>query len=177
MEYTASRSNGGGLAVSTATRPATPGDAPLVHRLYTETPDYFRIISIPMPSLEEVRRELEAAQDDPRRSTELILASSEDGHADPSSGLRAVGYLDYKVHYPEEGDVMVNLLLISGGLQSRGYGRACLQDLEQRLEGDATRVLASIYGQNSRAKQFWKSNGYSFAIDAKPVLDWYAKTL
>jgi hypothetical protein len=50
-------------------------------------------------------------------------------------------------------------------------------DLEQRLRGQVRRVLASIYGQNPRAERFWGSLGYHFAIDAKPVLDWYAKEL
>jgi len=39
------------------------------------------------------------------------------------------------------------------------------------------RVLASIYGQNPGARRFWEALGYAFAIDAKPVLDWYAKQL
>lgn len=45
------------------------------------------------------------------------------------------------------------------------------------MSGRAKRILASIYGQNPRAERFWSSLGYSFAIDAKPLLDWYAKTL
>jgi hypothetical protein len=52
-----------------------------------------------------------------------------------------------------------------------------MRDLETRLQGKVRRVLASVYGQNLRAKRFWASLGYSFAIDAKPVLDWYAKYL
>lgn len=180
MEHTASRLEGESLASASKTfiRPATPDDAPLVHQLYEATPDYFRIISIPMPCLEETERELEAAQADPRRYTELVLSQDEPlGTPDGLTGANVVGYLDYKTHYPEEGDATVNLLLISGRLQSNGYGRACISDLEKRLQGRAKRILASIYGQNSRAKQFWKSLGYSFAIDAKPVLDWYAKEL
>jgi len=180
MEHIASRMEGESPASASQTfvRPATPDDAPLVHRLYEATPDYFRIISIPTPCLEETQRELEAAQADPRRYTELVLSKEETfGSADPLSEGKVVGYLDYKIHYPEEGDATVNLLLISGCLQSRGYGRACISDLEKRLRGRVKRVLASIYGQNPRAEQFWKSLGYSFAIDAKPVLDWYAKEL
>ena len=180
MEHLASRLEGESLASASQTfvRPATPDDASLVHRLYEATPDYFRIISIPMPCLEETQRELEAAQSDSRRYTELVLSQDEcSGATDPLTGGKVVGYLDYKIHYPEEGDAMVNLLLISGCLQSRGYGRACISNLEKRLQGRVRRVLASIYGQNPRAEQFWKSLGYSFAIDAKPVLDWYAKEL
>jgi hypothetical protein len=52
-----------------------------------------------------------------------------------------------------------------------------VRELEARLKGHAKRVLVSIYGQNPRAERFWKSLGYAFAIDAKPVLDWYAKAL
>ena len=181
MEHSASRlpDERFGATSTGLVRAATPDDAPLVYRLYRETPDYFRIISIPMPTLEEVERELEAAQSDPRRCTELVLDRSGrvDGLFDPASGEQVVGYLDYKLHYPEQGDVMVNLLLILGRLQNSGLGKQCVRDLEARLGCEAQRVLASIYGQNSRAQHFWKSLGYSFAIDAQPVLDWYAKEL
>lgn len=167
--------------VTATTRPAGPADAPLIHTIYTQTPEYFSIISIPTPTLAEVERELEAAACDPQRRTELVLG--DDGPArscgvpDPASGRHALGYLDYKLDYPEAGDATVNLLLILKSLQSRGYGRCCVQDLEARLRGRSQRILASIYGQNPRAERFWSSLGYCFAIDAKPVLDWYAKAL
>jgi len=96
---------------------------------------------------------------------------------DPITGRQIVGYLDFKLDYPEQGDGTVNLLLIPEKLQSNGLGRVCVVDLEERLKGQVSRLLASIYGQNPRAERFWKTLGYEFAIDAKPVLDWYAKTL
>ena len=153
----------------TCTRQATAQDAELVYNLYCQTPDYFdNVISIPLPTLSEVTREIEVALQDPRRRTELVL--------EPSTNT-PVGYLDYKLDYPEAGDATVNLLLIPEPLQSQGHGQRCIRDLEMRLAGRAKRILASIYGENERAKQFWKSLGYTFAIDAKPVLDWYAKDL
>jgi len=167
--------------VTITTRPAGPADALLIHQVYTRTPEYFSVISIPTPTLAEVERELEAAAGDPFRRTELVLAEDGDcrahGILDPVSGRHAIGYLDYKLDYPEAGDATVNLLLILRSLQSRGYGRRCIQDLEARLRGRSKRVLASIYGQNPRAQRFWCSLGYCFAIDAQPILDWYAKAL
>ena len=88
-----------------------------------------------------------------------------------------VGFLDYKLDYPEPGDATVNLLLIPEAIQSRGYGRRSIGLLEAGLQGRARRVLASIYGSNARAKRFWRGLGYRFAIDARPVLEWYAKEL
>lgn len=167
-----------------ATRPADVQDAPLVHALYLETPGYFEIISIPVPTLAEVETDLRTAARDTRRRVELIFAPFElelpDWHiSDPRSGRKVVGYLDYKLDYPEPGDATVNLLLVHGELQSRGVGKSCALDLEGRLrdQGSVRRVLASIYGRNPRAERFWVSLGYSFAIDARPILDWYAKEL
>ncbi len=165
------------------TRPAEVSDAPLVHSLYMATPSYFDIISIPIPTLEEVRTDLATAGADQRRHVELVLVEREDAGgitptiADPVSGRVVAGYLDYKLDYPESGDATVNLLLVLPGLQSRGIGGACAQDLESRLRGRARRLLASIYGDNPRARRFWERLGYAFAIDAKPLLDWYAKAL
>ena len=164
------------------TRTADAHDAELVYQLYQATPGYFEIISIPTPTLEEVSTALAAASRDGRRGTELVLAP-EDLHSDievlidPNSGRAVVGYLDYTLHYPERTDATVNLLLIHGSLQSRGIGRRSVRDLERRLKGRVKRVLAGIYGQNPRAQRFWQMLGYQFAIDARPVLDWYAKEL
>lgn len=165
------------------TRPADPSDATLVHRLYEKTPGYFEVISIPVPTLAEVKTDLETAARDARRRTELVLllpeqrAPADDGLVDPVSGRQVVGYLDYKLDYPDAGDATVNLLLVGGDAQGRGIGSRCVRDLERRLRGSARRVLASIYGQNPRARRFWEALGYAFAIDAKPILDWYAKSL
>ncbi len=162
------------------TRRVTPEDAELVYQVYCSTPAYFDVISIPDPTLIEVQGELEAAFSDARRFTELILAPTHETKTsifDPVSQRYVIGYLDYKLDYPEEGDSTVNLLLILESLQSQGFGRHCVLDLEDRLRGQANRILASIYGQNHRAEAFWKALGYSFAIDAKPILDWYAKNL
>lgn len=170
------------------TRSATVADAPLIHDLYAATPGYFDIISIPVPTVEEVATDLATAIADPRRYVELVLVDEEhrpsasDPEAapcqrDPSSGLYVVGYLDYKLDYPDPGDATVNLLLVRSGLQSSGVGSACALDLEQRLAGRSQRLLASIYGENPRARRFWEGLGYHFAIDAKPLLEWYAKQL
>jgi RimJ/RimL family protein N-acetyltransferase len=148
------------------TRPAAVQDAEIIYKLYCGAPSYFELISIPPPTPLEVERELEAATLDPKRCTELIVDEEE-----------VIGYLDYKLDYPEAGDATVNLLLIPEHLQSLGYGRRTIALLEERLKGRAKRILASIYGQNSRAKRFWDSLGYRFAIDARPVLEWYAKEL
>lgn len=168
------------LSHDAVTRPATEADAALVHVLYVETPAYFDVISIPIPTADEVRTDLATAARDPRRHTELILLPAGEtgtGLQDPRTGRPVVGYLDYKLDYPEPRDATVNLLLVHRDMQSHGVGRRCVSDLESRLQGRARRVLASIYGQNPRAKRFWQSLGYHFAIDAKPILDWYAKEI
>ena len=168
-------------APSVSVRPAGPDDAELIHELYAAAPGYFEILSIPLPSATEVRTELEAAATDVRRRTELLLVDDAPPSAapcrDPVSGLLAAGYLDVTLDYLEDGDATVNLLLVRADLQGLGLGSACMRDLESRLQGRVTRVLASIYGRNPRAERFWRSLGYAFAIDAAPVLEWYAKRL
>lgn len=168
---------------SALTRPADASDAALVHRLYQKTPGYFDIISIPVPTLAEIKTDLETVARDVRRHAELVLAPAnaklpeDEALYDGASGRQVVGYLDYKLDYPDAGDATVNLLLIEGPAQSNGLGGRCIADLEDRLKGRSSRVLASIYGRNPRARRFWERLGYSFAIDAKPILDWYAKEL
>lgn len=176
-------------AVHTIVRSATLDDAELVHQLYVRSPRYFERLSAPTPTVSEVARELEIALADPCRHVELIL-SEDEGLVDtvatpgkqnskfaPQPKRYVVGYLDYKLDFPEKGDATVNLLLVGEPWQRNGHGARAMRDLETRLQGSVRRVLASVYGQNLRAKRFWASLGYSFAIDAKPVLDWYAKYL
>ena len=159
------------MTIHLHTRAATVADAEHVFKVYCGAPRYFDILSAPLPTLPEVERELEAAAQDPKRCVELLIDTTELGN------IQIVGYLDYKLDYPEPGDATVNLLLIPEALQSRGYGRRSIGLLEAGLQGRAKRILASIYSSNPRAKRFWRSLGYRFAIDARPILEWYAKEL
>lgn len=165
------------------TREARPEDAPLVHTIYLASPGYFDIVSSPVPTLAEVSTDLATAAQDPRRHVELVLVGAETADGvepvvrDEVTGKLVVGYLDYKLDYPEPGDATVNLLLVLPSVQSRGIGGACARDLERRLSGRSRRMLASIFGDNPRARRFWERLGFRFAIDAKPHLDWYAKDL
>lgn len=154
-------------------------DVELVHGIYQHSPQYFEQISMPAPTPAEIETDLAIAAQDERRSVELVLVESdaENIPRDPVTGLTVAGYLDYKLDYPNEGDATVNLLLIRADLQSRGIGRACARELEHRLAGQARRLLASIYGSNPRARQFWQRLGYHFAIDARPMVEWYGKDL
>lgn len=158
-------------------RDAGPDDAGLVHALYLATPGYFDVLSIPLPSVREVRTELETAAGDPRRRTELVVAGGEAAIAPGVGPGTPVGYLDVTLDYLEPGDATVNLLLVREDLQGRGIGSAAVRALERRLSGRVRRVLASVYGKNPDGKRFWRSLGYAFAIDAAPVLEWYAKKL
>ena len=168
-------------APSVRVRSAGPDDAERIHELYVAAPGYFDILSIPLPSATEVRTELVAAASDERRRTELVLIDEAPETAaparDPVSGALVAGYLDLTLDYLEPNDATVNLLLIRADLQGLGLGSACMRNLETRLDGRVTRLLASIYGRNPRAERFWRSLGYAFAIDAAPVLEWYAKRL
>jgi len=164
--------------------------APLLHELYRATPGYFALLGCPVPSLQEVTRDIETALYDPRRRLELIyqdnagppdptrteLSRPAELHTDKSQPGELVGSLDYKLDYPQMGDVTINLLMIRGSAQSRGLGRQVVRDLEKRLP-HSQRLLASVLGDNARAVQFWERLGFTFATDARPVMTWYAKPL
>jgi GNAT superfamily N-acetyltransferase len=169
--------------------------APILHQLYLDTPDYFALLGTTPPSLGEVERDLQTALFDPRRCLELIYTE-----ADP--GGPPIGSLDYKLDFPESGDVTINLLLIRGDLQSSGLGQKAMRQFENRLHRRSPRMnldeqslpgaaplqinpsaqvnprlLASVLGENPRAVAFWQRLGFSFATDARPVMTWYAKPL
>lgn len=160
------------------TRPVTFEDITALHRLYLQAERYFNIIAAPMPLEVDVRFELESALADPRRFLEFIL---------PDTGAEPLGYLDLKFDYPNAGDATINLLLIAEPFQSGGHGTQAVHALEERLRqgtlylGRSTpqvkRLLAGIYGDNPGAVRFWERLGYRFAVDARPVLSWYAKDL
>ena len=178
--------------------------APLLHQLYLDTPDYFAVLSTRPPSLGEVEHDVQTALFDPRRRLELIYLDQDraPGQADTQASEAAtpIGSLDYKLDFPEPGDVTINLLLIRGDLQSGGLGHRVVRLLETRLHdsrmsgarpgrvahqtddaGHRTppfpRLLASVLGENPRAVAFWRRLGFSFATDARPVMTWYAKPL
>ncbi|MFC4456246.1 GNAT family N-acetyltransferase [Deinococcus sonorensis] len=151
-------------------QPLALQDAPLLHQLYADTPDYFRLLGTQLPSVGEVEQDVQTALFDPRRRLELIYLP--DGEAG-----RPIGSIDYKLDFPDAGDVTINLLLIRGELQSSGLGGQVMQHVEQRLPTRTRRMLASVLGDNARAVRFWERLGYRFATDARPVMTWYAKQL
>jgi GNAT superfamily N-acetyltransferase len=162
----------GGLMFSTRT--VQPDETHVLHHLYSQSERYFEIIAAPMPLPVDVQHELETALTDSRRHLEFVHMT---GVSEP------VGYVDLTFDYPQLGDVTINLLLIGQPWQASGVGSWTARDLEDRLQSGALRssrvkrVLAGIYGDNPGAVRFWERLGYAFAIDARPVLSWYAKDL
>ena len=154
---------------------AGPDEARRVHALYLATPAYFETLSIPLPSVEEVRTDLATAAQDPRRRTELVVLGGDES-AFPAAA-QDVAYLDVTLDYLGPGDATVNLLLVRGDRHRQGIGGTVASDLQRRLRGRCRRLLASVYGRNPAARRFWTSQGFHFAIDAAPVLEWYAKRL
>lgn len=167
--------------------------APLLHQLYLDTPDYFALLGNRPPSLGEVEHDVQTALFDPRRCLELIYLDADAAADQATPAPQPIGSLDYKLDFPEKGDVTINLLMIRGDLQSSGLGQQVVRRLESRLhqarlgqaaspdgaaDGSHTpRLLASVLGENPRAVAFWQRLGFSFATDARPVMSWYAKPL
>lgn len=147
--------------------PLVPHLAPLLHSLYQSTPDYFQLLGSRIPNLSEVQADVNTAFADPRRHMELL----HDEHG------QLVGSLDYKMGYPQAGDVTINLLLIRQDRQNQHLGREAVQQLEARLPPGTRRVLASVLGDNPRGARFWERLGYTFELDARPSMVWYAKRL
>ncbi|KHG65558.1 acetyltransferase [Thermus sp. 2.9] len=156
---------GGMRTLSLAFRPATPEDAPLLHRVYQQSPGYFALIGMEMPTLEDVARDLATLEKDPRRRAFLLFQEAE-----------AVGYVDYKLHYPEAEDATLSLLLIREDRQGLGLGRRALAHLVDHLAGVA-RLYAVVYGNNPRAIAFFRAQGFRHVKDGGPALSWYVREL
>ncbi|AEB12404.1 GNAT family N-acetyltransferase [Marinithermus hydrothermalis] len=147
-------------------QPVTAADAPIVQALYQLSPTYFHLIAMEIPDLSDVEREVETLLQDERRRAYLIYA-----------GNTPVGYLDYKVHYPEEGEATISLLLIAEPYQKRGYGTQAVADLEVLLKGQVRRLYAVVYGNNPPARRFWERQGFRYLKDGGVTLTWFAKEL
>jgi ribosomal protein S18 acetylase RimI-like enzyme len=139
--------------------------APMLHALYAATPGYFALLGSRVPTLADVEREIEIALLDPRRALCLL----HDDHGE------LVGSLDCKNDYPQRGDVTINLLLIREDRQSQRLGEQAVQYLERHVPEGTTRILASVLGDNPRGARFWERLGYTFTLDARPAMTWYAK--
>ncbi|GGN45085.1 GNAT family N-acetyltransferase [Deinococcus daejeonensis] len=141
--------------------------APLLHQLYAAAPGYFALLGTRVPHIKDVERDVEIALLDPRRSLELLY--------DDRGEL--FGSLDCKHDYPEPGDLTINLLLIREDRQSQGLGEQAVRHLEARVPPGTTRILAGVLGENPRGARFWERLGYTFTMDARPVMSWYARPL
>jgi len=146
-------------------RPVKLADAALLQELFLKSPGYFALIGMEPPSLEDVLRDLHTLEQDPRRRAFLLFQEEE-----------AVGYLDYKLHYPEEGDATLSLLLIREDRQGQGLGQRALRHLMGHLAG-VERLYAVVYGQNPRAKDFFLKEGFRHVKDGGPAVSWYVRAL
>ncbi len=156
---------GGMRTLSISLRPVHPEDAPLLHGLFLRSPGYFALIGMEPPALEDVARDLATLERDERRRAFLLLLEEE-----------VVGYLDYKLHYPEPEDATLSLLLIREDCQGQGLGRRALEHLLNHLTG-AERLYAVVYGNNARAKDFFRAQGFRHVKDGGPTLSWYVREL
>lgn len=148
-----------------------PGSAPEIHLLYQKSPTYFRLIGMEIPTLGDVEREVEALAHDPQRRCCLVAAPMH------KEERQIVGYLDYKLHYPEPSAATISLLLIDEEHQGRGLGSLALEHLESLLSGDLRRLYAVVYGNNLAAQRFWEARGFRHFKDGGPSLRWYVKEL
>lgn len=148
-------------------RPLSVQEAPLLHDLYRMTPNYFEMLGTRLPKPEDVQADVMTAQLDKRRRLELLFDAQN----------QLVGSLDYKMDYPQAGDVTINLLLIRQSLQGQHLGEAAIRDLERRLPVGTSRLLASVIGNNPRGVRFWQRLGFKFDRAAYPSMTWYSKEL
>ncbi len=153
-------------AQEVALQPVSPDSAQAILRVYQGSPKHFRRIAMEMPTLEDVEREVESILADPNRRAYLIAG---EGHP--------IGYLDYKLHYPERSDAIITLILIAEKYRGQGYGKRAVQDLEALLYHDVERLFAAVYGENPGAVSFWQNLGYRFLKEGSPSVSWFYKRL
>ncbi len=146
-------------------RPVALADAPLIQALFQKSPTYFQLIAMEPPTLEDVLQDLRTLETDPRRRVRLLL-----------EGAEAVGYLDYKLHYPTPEEATLSLLLIREDRQGQGLGRRALAYLLSELQGFKA-LYAVVYGQNPRAHRFFQAQGFTYFKDGGPALSWYRRAL
>ncbi|WP_027883407.1 GNAT family N-acetyltransferase [Meiothermus rufus] len=146
--------------------PVSADAASAVHRLYLNCPTYIALIGGDTPTLHDIERELETLRHDTRRQAVLLLCEKQ-----------VVGFLDYKVAYPDLHSATISLLLIEERLQGQGLGKAAVEGLEARLRGRMQRLFAVVYGNNEQAKRFWERVGFAHLKDSGPTLSWYQKNL
>jgi len=145
--------------------PVTPKDAPLLHRVFHLSPSYFALIGMELPTLEDVVRDLQTLEVDPRRRAFLLFL-----------GQEPVGYPDAKLGYPGGGDATLSLLLIREDHQGQGLGQRALAHLVEGLAG-MERLYAVVYGNNPRAKAFFLAQGFRYVKDGGPAIQWYVRPL
>ncbi|GIW32142.1 MAG: N-acetyltransferase [Meiothermus sp.] len=146
--------------------PVTSDSAAIVHELYLNCPTYISLIGGDMPTLNDIRRELDTLRHDTRRQALLLMQEN-----------RPVGFLDYKVAYPDLHSATISLLLIEEKLQGQGLGKAAVEQLEAQLSGRMEQLYAVVYGNNEQAKRFWERVGFEHLRDSGPTLSWYMKSL
>jgi GNAT superfamily N-acetyltransferase len=145
-------------------RRLTPGDAPVLQRLFDRCPDYAELV--------------EGKDVSPTAAQELFQALPPGGSFFDKRIIgmfgregEIIGVLEAARNYPEENIWWIGLLLLAPDVRNQGVGRKTVKEVVGQAESQGVRsVMLGVVEDNRLAFRFWSNNGFDLVRKTEPRL-------
>ena len=129
--------------------------------IYAATPSYWAMYDLDGPPPNQADKDLVAAAEVPGRFMLGIVRRLDP--ADPEAGGELIGFIDFRLDWPDAGVAYVGMIMVAEPLQRHGIGTQAWSLLKPWLASQAAMhtARAGVEQFNLAALKFWEAQGFT----------------
>ena len=137
--------------------------------VYAATPSYWAMYDLDGPPSNHADKELVAAAAEPGRILLGIVRRLDP--ADPDAGAEMIGFVDFRLDWPDPGVVYIGMLMVAEAVQRQGIGTQAWSLLKPWLASQAgmQRARAGVEQFNVAALKFWEAQGFTVTGESNRI--------
>jgi len=137
--------------------------------VYTATPSYWAMYDLTGPPPNQADKELTAVAAEPGRFLLGIVRRLDP--MDSSAGGELIGFVDFRLNWPDPGVVYIGMILVAEALQRQGISTQAWSLLSSWLVSTAGMhtARAGIEQFNFAALKFWEAQGFSMMVESNRI--------
>ena len=137
--------------------------------VYAATPSYWAMYDLDGPPSNHADKELIAAAETPGRILLGIVRRLDP--ADPDAGAEMIGFVDFRLDWPDSGVVYIGMIMVAEALQREGIATQTWSLLKPWLASQAgmQRARAGIEQFNVTTLKFWEAQGFTMTGESNRI--------
>jgi len=137
--------------------------------VYTAVPEYWAMYDLAEAPPNQADRELVSAAETPGRYMLGVVRRLDPANAD--AGGELVGFVDFRLDWPDVGVAYVGMIMVAEALQRQGIGTQAWALLAPWLSSSAgiRTVRAGVEQFNVTALKFWEAQGFALTGESNRI--------